>query len=111
MGVLHCLQLIDFTANIELTDEEWDHPLLQKLIKIAAKSVLLTNDWFSLRKELMESENLKLCRNIIALYMALEKLTLQESIDKLYKFINETDNEILKIVDLLNNENNSKTIY
>jgi hypothetical protein len=59
----------------------------------------------------MESENLKLCRNIIALYMALEKLTLQESIDKLYKFINETDNEILKIVDLLNNENNSKTIY
>jgi hypothetical protein len=29
----------------------------------------------------------------------------------LYQFINETDNEILKIVDLLNNENNSKTIY
>ncbi len=51
----------------------------------------------------------KRCRNLIALYVNLENLTLQESVDKLHKQIIETDNQVLEIVDALRQEySNSK---
>ncbi len=94
--------MIEFTANIEVSEKDWNNPLLQELLRIGTKSVVLCNDFYSFRKEILECDgDLKRCRNLIALYMLLENLTLQESINKLHKFLLKTDEEVLQIVDSL----------
>ncbi len=71
---------------------------------------VLVNDLYSFRKEIIQCDRVfKRCQNLIALYVNLENLSLQESVDKLHKQIIETDNQVLEIVDALRQEySNSK---
>jgi hypothetical protein len=97
-----CAHLIEFTFNVEILEDEWNNHLMQQLLEKATKSFVLVNNWFSFQKEVIEYHgNFERCRNLIALYVNLENLTLQESVDELHKQILEADKEILEVVQSL----------
>jgi hypothetical protein len=90
--------LVEFALGFELTQKEWESSILQNLIELAGKSILLVNDLFSFRKEIIESNgDLRYCSNSIILYMVTENLLLQDSVDKLFKELNKTDKAFLAI--------------
>ncbi len=80
--------MIEFSENIQITNEEWDDELFQEILLIGTLIIIYTNDLLSFRKELIECNgDFKNCRNLLSSFCSIENLSLQESSERLVKMI------------------------
>jgi len=95
IGVYPVFQLIEYSENIYITEEEWQDPMFLKLIDIGVESLFFVNEIYSFRKELIEcSGNFEICRNLIALFVTLDGMSLQGAVDRLMDMIRESEKKI-----------------
>lgn len=91
------LLMAEYLYEIQLTDEEYHHPTMQKLEQISTWQVTLTNDLFSLYKECKEGK-LEEVNNIIPILVA-EGMTLQEATEETCRQIEEAHRDFIKTRD------------
>lgn len=72
--------MAEYLYDIQLTDQEYYHPIMQQLEKTCTWQVTLTNDLFSLYKECKEGK-LENVNNIIPILVS-SGMTLQEAVDE-----------------------------
>ncbi|CAG2108354.1 unnamed protein product [Medioppia subpectinata] len=91
------LQLIEYANDIELTDEEWQHPWIQTLNRLVGEEMTLINDYYTFRKEVMENGgNFYQMRHPFALLVTGDSgHTLQSAVNKVREMIVEKDTEIV----------------
>ncbi|MGG5207315.1 terpene synthase family protein [Chryseobacterium sp. MIQD13] len=89
------LLMAEYLYEINLTDEEYHHPIIEKLEKTCTWQVTLTNDLFSLYKECKEGK-LEKVNNIIPILVS-SGMTLQEAVDETCTQIETAHHEFIKI--------------
>jgi hypothetical protein len=95
VGGLMALQFIEYAKNIEISDEEWNHPLIKALNRCVSEEVILINDFYTFRKEVKENDNdFNRMKHPFALLVNNEGLSLQESVNRVHEMILEKDKQI-----------------
>lgn len=90
--------MAEYLYEIELTDEEYHHPVIQELERICTWQVALTNDLFSLYKECKEGK-LENANNIIPILVS-SGMTIQEAVEETCLQIETAYREFIKVRDL-----------
>lgn len=91
------LLMAEYLYEIQLTDEEYNHPIVQELEKSSTWQVTLTNDLFSLYKECKDGK-LENANNIIPILVC-GGMTVQEAIDETCTQIEDSHRDFIRVRD------------
>ncbi|WP_306618981.1 terpene synthase family protein [Chryseobacterium ginsenosidimutans] len=97
LASIPCTLMIEYLYDAQLTSEEYYHPALQMLEKVATWQSALTNDLFSLYKECKEGI-LDNVNNIISI-LVFNGMSIQEAVDETCSQIETANNDFIKIRD------------
>ena len=110
VGGQMALQLIEYAKCIELTDNEWNHNLIEDLNQLVSQQILLVNDYYTFRKELNENDNkFEEMRHSFPILVQRHGLSLQQSVNKINEMIKSKDNQIMDKIKTIENCEQLKT--
>ncbi|KAL5370952.1 Cell wall endo-beta-1,3-glucanase [Paraphaeosphaeria sporulosa] len=85
IGVYPAIALAEWASNIEVPQQAYEHPSLQKCMQISADLVILVNDVLSYRKDL----DLGVEFNLITLLMKKHRFSVQQAMNTIGNMIND----------------------
>lgn len=99
IGSQMTMQLIEYAHRIELSDYQWNHPLIQSLIENVSIEMILLNDYLTFRKEIAENEY-KFSRMKHSFTILVNQgLNLQQAVDEIHRMILEYDSTIMNLIE------------
>ena len=110
VGGQMALQFIEYSKNIELTDNEWNNRSIQELSRLVSEEMILINDYYTFRKEVDENDGQWLKMKHSFPILMNQGLSLQEAVNRVNEMIKESDQKIIDTINTLQKSVNSSAI-